>query len=89
MFRKAEGFKAQCNNLHLVIAADFDEWRIFLQGPGVIINGGRQFSEDKAKEHAVVTAHDYLCKEEGDSPSALQEVQWIPLDKGEWLNWRP
>ncbi len=87
MFRKASGFKAQYGPLTLMVASDFDEWRILLQRPGVLIQSGRQFSEPKAKEQALTVAASYL--NEGGEPAPECEVEWTPLEPGEWLNWNP
>jgi hypothetical protein len=54
MFRASSGFKAQYHYMTLIVALDFDQWRIFLQGPGVIIDGGRQPDNTAAKEEASV-----------------------------------
>ena len=50
MFRTVTGFKAQYHYLTLLVASDFDEWRIILHGPGVCIQGGRQFTEEKHED---------------------------------------
>jgi hypothetical protein len=88
MFRPAPGFKAQFSGLTLLVASDFDEWKIILQGNDVVIQGGRQFSEAKAKEHAVKVAESYLREEKHEEP-ASPTLSWMPLSPGEWLNWRP
>ena len=89
MFRKATGSKAQYHYLTLHVAADFDEWRIFLEGPGVIIHGGRQFTEAKAKEAAIQMADNYIRDEKKEALPNLPEIDWTELQPGEWLNWRP
>jgi hypothetical protein len=89
MFRQAAGFKAQYQSLTLLVAADFDEWRILLQGPGVVVHGMRQFNEAKAKEHARLMADSYLVEQRHESPDPVTDLEWKPLDAGEWLNWRP
>ncbi len=88
MFRTVSGFKAQYHSLTLLVTSDFDEWRVLLEGPGVWIQGGRQFSEAKAKEHAVVAATDYFREKQPDLPAA-QELSWQPFTAGEFLSWRP
>ena len=57
------------------------------RGPGVTIQGGRQSSEAKAKEHARAIAADYLSTEKKES-LPLIEPEWTPLVPGEFLNWR-
>jgi len=89
MFRTAEAYKAEFRDLTLVVAADFDEWRIFLQGPDLIIHGGRQFTGKKAKEHAIRMAEDYVQNQLGQPSSGDNAVEWAPLGEGKWLNWRP
>ena len=34
MFRPLSGYKAQYHYLTLVVAGDFDEWRVLAMGPG-------------------------------------------------------
>ncbi len=87
MFRQASGFKAQYGPLTLLVASDFDEWRIFLHRPGVVIQAGRQFSEPKAKEQARTVADSYL--DEAGEAAQASEPEWTPIQPGEWLNWRP
>ena len=89
MFREAEAYTARCDDLTLVVAADFDEWRIFLQGPDVIIHGGRQFTGDKAKAQALRIAGSYLQEAKGDLAIVPEQVEWAPLHERSWLNWRP
>lgn len=88
MFRVANGFKGSYHDLDLMVAADFDEWKVLVRGPGVCIHGGRQFSEDKAKAHAVACATDYYREFKPETPK-LETVDWQPMRQGEWLNWRP
>jgi len=88
MFRPANGFKARYHDLSLVVAADFDEWKVVVQGPGVCIVGARQFSEAKAKAHASACASDYL-REFRQETDSIEPLEWEPLASGEWLNWRP
>ena len=89
MFRKAEAYEAHYHGLTLLVAADFDEWRVFLQGPSVWIHGGRQFNGAKAKEHALRVADSYLHEESGAPPLAAETVEWTLLTEHPWLNWRP
>lgn len=86
MFRALNGLKAPYHSLTLLVASDFDEYRVLIQGPGVMISGSRQFSEAKAKEHARAIAADYLNSQKEDLP--LLEPEWTPLAPGEFLNWR-
>jgi hypothetical protein len=88
MFRTASGFKAQYHHLTLLVASDFDEWKVVIEAPGVTIHGGRQLGEAKAKQHAVSMAESYIQEKRQDLP-LLEQVAWEPLASGEWLNWRP
>ncbi len=89
MFRALRGYKAQYYYLTLLVACDFDAFVITLLGPGVTIQGGRQFNEAKALEHALAVAKSYIHEEKKEDLPVLDEVQWRPMDAGEWLNWRP
>lgn len=89
MFRALKGFKAQYHYLTLRVASDFDEWKVILEGPGVTIQGARQFTEVKAKEHAFAVAKDYIHQEKHEDLPALESLEWRPFEPGEWLNWRP
>ncbi len=88
MFRALSGFKAKYHYLTVLVASDFDAWHVTVHGPGVCINGGRQFSESKAKEHARMCAADYIHREKTEDLPVLEQVEWEPLAPGEWLNWR-
>jgi hypothetical protein len=87
MFRQASGYKAQCGSLKLLVASDFDEWRVLALGSGTIIRGGREFSADKAKAQAVQIANEYFA--ENSEESSTDDLEWSELGPGEWLNWRP
>jgi hypothetical protein len=87
MFRALNGLKAPYHSLTLLVASDFDEYRVLIQGPGVMIQGARQFSEAKAKEHARAIAVDYLSNQKKEDLPVL-EPEWTPLAPGEFLNWR-
>jgi hypothetical protein len=89
MFRSAPGFKAKYHDLTLLVASDFDEWKVILEGPDVTILGGRQFTESKAKESAQKVAESYFREEKKEEVPALEALEWQPLAKGEFLNWRP
>ncbi len=87
MFRPLTGYKAHYRELTLLVASDFNEWKVMLVGPGVTIQGTRQFTEDKAKEHARAVAESFL-RDEKHEEAAPSEIEWAPLERGEWLNWR-
>ena len=89
MFSKSAGFKTQYHFLTLIVAPDFDEWRIFLQGRGVTIHGGRQFTETKAKESACTIAASYILNEVHEELPPPPQLDWTPVETGAWLNYRP
>lgn len=88
MFQHAEAYRAQFNDLTLLVAADFDEWRIIVRGPDIIVRGGRQFTGAKAKEHAIRVAEEYLRDVKGEAAEIPPDLEWQRIDGG-WLNWRP
>jgi hypothetical protein len=88
MFRPLSGFKAQCDDVAILVAADFDEYRVLLQTPGGIVQGRRQFTEAKAKEHACAMAASYLKEKCGDKPLP-PDLDWSPLGSADWLSWNP
>jgi hypothetical protein len=87
MFRQLHGFKAQYHYLTLVVAADFDEWRVIVKGPECTVMGQRQFGEDKAKAEASRAAAAYIHEQKHEE---LPDVQpsWAPLEVGEYLDYR-
>ena len=88
MLRPLRGFKAKYHDFMLVVSADFDEWRVLAMGPGFTVQGQRQFSEAKAKEHALQAASSYL-KEKGADLSGDTPPEWTALASGEWMDYRP
>ena len=91
MFRHVEGFKAQYGDMTLMVAHEFVEWHVIvIDQPATIIHGSRQFSEEKAREHARMIANSYLADEKhGDASGLPAEPAWLPIEPGEWLTWRP
>ena len=88
MFRTMPGFKAQYDDLTLLVVAEFNEWKVMLRGPGTIIQGTHQFSEAKAKEHALAVARSYVQDQKHQEPPPPAEEQWTPTNEGDWLIWR-
>jgi hypothetical protein len=89
MFRPSPGFTAQYHGMTLLVVLDFDQWRIFLQGPGVIIDGGCQNDKADAKAVACRIADQYISKQGRDAampPFAL--VEWTPLESHAFLVWQ-
>lgn len=88
MFRPLNGFKAQYHYLTLIVAADFDEWRVLALGPGLTINGKRQFSESAAKTQARLAAATYIAEEKHEDLPAIEQPEWTPLVAGEYVDYR-
>ncbi len=88
MYRSLSGVKAQYHYLTLVAVSEFDEWRILVYGPNVVIQGGRQFGEAKAKEHALSLARHFIHEEKHDSLPELPSVEWSPTAHDDWLLWQ-
>ena len=90
MFRHIEGSKARCGELTLMIAHQFVEWHVVVvRSPSKLIQGDRQFSEDKARAHARLLAEQYLRDEEHSADVVPPELSWTPLESGDWMSWRP
>ncbi|HBY58323.1 MAG TPA: hypothetical protein DEH78_00770 [Solibacterales bacterium] len=86
MFRSLSGFTAEYEGLTLVVVSEMDEWKVMAHGPGVVIHGGRQFSEEKAKQHALELANAYLVEEKQAAPGGTPA--WTPTSGHNWLIWR-
>jgi hypothetical protein len=91
VFRHIEGCKAQYGDMILMVAHDFVEWHvIIIKHPTILIQGSRQFSEEKAQGHARQVADSYISEEKQEDAHGLpKELTWTPLQPGEWLSWRP
>ena len=88
MFRPLNGFKAQYQDFTLMVAADFDEYRVLLKAPGTIVQGRRQYSETQAKEHARSMAASYM-KEVSPEQALPPAIDWVPFGATDWLAWNP
>jgi len=88
MFRPLTGFRTTYQGLTIVVASEFDEWRVILHSPEVVIQGQRQYSAAKAKEHALMLAKSYLeeCGRLPESPPP--EPEWQPTGPRDWLVWK-
>jgi hypothetical protein len=42
------------------VISEFNEWRVLLQGPDSVVQGTRQFSEERARRHALDVARSYI-----------------------------
>ena len=87
MFRSMSGFKAQYQNLTLLVISEFNEWRVLVYAPGATIHGAHQFGEAKAKEHALSIARKYLDEYRHDELPVITETQWVPTTREDWLIW--
>jgi hypothetical protein len=90
MFRHIDGSKAQHGDMTLMIAHNFVEWHVMIvRNPTILIQGDRQFSEEKARAHARQLAENYLREEKQEDASLPSEFAWVPLETGDWVAWRP
>ena len=87
MFRSMPGYKAQYHYLTLLVVQEFNEWRVLLHTPTTTIVGTRQFSEAKAKEHALTIARSYIHDQKHEDLPALDEVAWAAAAPEDWLVW--
>jgi hypothetical protein len=72
----------------MLVVSEFDEWRVVVHSPTVVLQGQRQFREAKAKEHAFSLVKQYLQERDHDSsPPDLPEPQWQPTGPTDWLIW--
>jgi len=87
MFRSMSGFKAQYHYLTLLVISEFNEWRVLIYGPATTIHGTHQFSEAKAKEHAMAVARAYIHDQKHEELPVLPEMTWVPTGPEDWLVW--
>ena len=78
MFRTMSGFKGQYHYLTVRVIAEFNEWRVMLQGPNGVVLGTRQFSEAKAKEHALDVARHFIHEYKHEDLPVLPSIDWTP-----------
>ena len=91
MFRHIEGCKAQHGDMTMMVARNFAEWHVMIvKNPTFVVQGERQFTEEKARAHARQLAEHYLREEKQEDASGLPgEFTWVPLETGDWVAWRP
>jgi hypothetical protein len=82
------GFKSQYNDLTILVISEFNEWRVLLHGPGTVVHGSRQFTEEKAKEHAIAVAREYAQHRKHEELPGDAQWQWTPTTDDDWLVWR-
>jgi hypothetical protein len=87
MFVSMKGVKAQYHFLTLLVVSEFNEWRVLLRGADVSILGARQFSEAKAKEHAITLARNYVHEYKKEDLPVLDSIEWVPVGHDDWLVW--
>ncbi len=87
MFRNMPGFRTNYGELTLLVVSEFNEWRVVLHGPAGIIQGARQFSETKAKEHAVEIAKHFLADHGRGPAPETAAVQWGPTAPEDYQIW--
>jgi hypothetical protein len=86
MFHALSGFKAQYQDLTILSVAEFDEWRVVVYAPGLILQGTRQYGQAKAKDHALLLAKSYLREVKG--LEEVPELDWQPTGPQDWLVWK-
>jgi len=85
MFRSMSGSKAQYQYLTLLVISEFNEWKVLLYGPSTTIHGVHQFSEAKAKEHAIAVARAYIHDRKQEELPDAAELTWVPAASDDWL----
>jgi hypothetical protein len=88
MFRSLSGFKARYGDLTLITVSEFDEWRVVVLSPDVVVQGQRQFTAPKAKDHALMLAKAYLTEVKRSAPAESPEPEWQPTGSEDWLLWK-
>jgi len=75
MFRHIEGCKAQYGDMTLMVAHNFVEWHVIIvKTPTILIQGDRQFSEEKARGHARQLVEQYIREEEQLTGQAFEAI---------------
>ena len=88
MLRSLAGFKAQYEELTMLVVSEFDEWRVVVHSPAVVLQGQRQYGEVKAKEHAVALVKQYIQEARQANPVELTPPDWQPTGPQDWLVWK-
>ena len=87
MLRSLSGFKTQYHDLTLRVVQEFNEWRVLVSSPDGAIQGQRQFSEAKAKDHALALAKSYFEEFKHVELPEVSGVEWVPTGPDDWLVW--
>ena len=85
MLRSLSGFRARYHYLNLVVVSEFDEWRVVVHAPDVILQGQRQYKELKAKEHALALAKQFIHEVRQEDLPELADVEWSPTGPQDWF----
>ena len=88
MLRSLAGFKAQYEELTMLVVSEFDEWRVVAHSPAVVLQGQRQYGEAKAKEHALALVKRYIEETRQVNPEELPAPVWQPTGPQDWLVWK-
>ncbi len=89
MFRQSAGFQARYYHLTLMVFLDFDQWKVLIQGPGVLIEGGRELDRRAAEMQAQYIAEAYIRDAKLDALPPESQLTWTPLDPHACLSWLP
>ncbi len=85
--RPLAGYKARCGDFTMMVVSEFDEWRVIVHAPGVLLQGQRQYRDNKAKEHAVMLVKNFLTDVQGEASAEVPEPEWVPTTTNDWLVW--
>jgi hypothetical protein len=88
MFRPLSGFKAKYGELTLIAVSEFDEWRVVVLAPNVVVQGQRQYTAPKAKDHALMLAKAYFSEVKHAPPPEAPDPEWQPTGTEDWLLWK-
>jgi hypothetical protein len=88
MFRDCPGFVAQHQDIALIVALDYDQWKILLLSPAVLIDGGRKSDSIAAKDEARRLLECYIGQQSRCALPAASKLEWNPLQNGYWLTWQ-
>ncbi|MFB3776498.1 MAG: hypothetical protein ACE141_02775 [Bryobacteraceae bacterium] len=88
MFRSLSGFKATYKDLRLMVVSEFDEWRVAVFSPHVVLQGQRQFTAPKAKDHALMLAKTYLTDIRHETLGDEKDPDWEATGPEDWLLWK-
>ena len=76
---------AEYHDMTLLVVSEFNEWKVLLYGAHTIVNGTRQFTEVKAKEHAMALTRSYFLDRKHEQLPDGAELAWLPVTSDDWL----